>query len=477
MKRLLILLVILAFYSIGLTAQNIIVPNNGFENWTISTAFEEPDSFVTSNLQAYLLNILPNVSKTSDCNSGSYAIRLETVQSDGNIVPGGLFLGIPGEGGIQGGHPYTGIPDSISLWAKYDISAGDTAFIAFLFTSNGFPIALAAHNFIGSDTNYTYHKEPVTWFTWGIPDTVAMIVFSSSPDGSSGTGSYLYLDDVLLLGTNQQIPNNGFEFWTEMISEEPDAWITSNMFTITGGGISASKSPDSFEGAYSLMLETQHTGWGDSLGWVTNGAIGNDGPIGGIPVDNLVEKVSFYYKSSPLGNDSAVVGGWLFYYDSMLDSTMILEEVYITLPPENNWTYYEMYFSYIGPLVPDTLNISFSSSHIDQTGGEISLGSILYVDKVEVNSLISVYEETDIHLAKLFIQPNPARDFVNIWISDSDFQPLTISLFDIMGNIVYKNTIRSAGNSFQIDLMNIPSGIYSLRVILSEKMYYGKFVK
>jgi len=75
--------------------------------------------------------------------------------------------------------------------------------------------------------------------------------------------------------------------------------------------------------------------------------------------DETPKKSTFHYKSFPVGADSAVVGGWLFYYDAGLDSVLTIEEVFVTLPPASTWTYFEWQFNLTDTLVADTLNIAF----------------------------------------------------------------------------------------------------------------------
>ncbi|MCF8374662.1 MAG: T9SS type A sorting domain-containing protein [Bacteroidales bacterium] len=475
MKKIFLLLALCTGITAFLNAQ--LVPNGSFEDWTTQTMFDEPDSFMTTNMQAYFTFGVHNVSKTTDCHGGNYAIRLETMQAGQDVIPGGVFIGMPGEGGIGGGIPYSGVPDSVHVWAKYSISTGDTAMMAVFFKSNSDVIAISFLQFIGDQNSYALERSPVTWFTWGIPDSVSMVAFSSSPDNSTGAGSVLFLDDIALTGTPQQLPNNGFENWANLAYEDPEYWMSSNFISISGGGVSVSKSSDHYHGSFSLKLETTLTAWDDSISFITNGHIGESGPAGGIPISDVPDKFTFYYKSTPIGADSSVAGAWLFYYDPGLDSVITLEEIFVTLPPATDWTYFEVPFTYTGPEIPDTLNIAFSASHIEETGGEISLGSVMYVDKVELVPTISIDEIGSQSAGKLLISPNPASDFVNIWFSGGKSSLATIAVYNAFGARLIESVISNADGCFRLNTSEFAPGIYIINAYSEKDVFVGKFVK
>ena len=104
------------------------IPNNDFENWTTQTLFEEPDSFATFNSSAFFILPGGNVKKVAVPFHGSYAARLTTVANSTDTILGALVIGNPVQNGIQGGLPYTGMPDSISVHVMYNVLANDTAF-------------------------------------------------------------------------------------------------------------------------------------------------------------------------------------------------------------------------------------------------------------------------------------------------------------------------------------------------------------
>src|SRR5436309_3231292 len=64
------------------------IPNNGFENWSISNGHEIPDSWSSTLFSPDDTN---TVSKTTDNYSGSYAIKIETKNA---IMPNYYYAGV-----------------------------------------------------------------------------------------------------------------------------------------------------------------------------------------------------------------------------------------------------------------------------------------------------------------------------------------------------------------------------------------------
>jgi len=476
MKTSLLTLFIVVIFSMPGFSQ--LLPNSSFEDWQLQNAFEEPEGFFTTNMQSYFSGGLTNVTKTTESHSGNFAARMETIQVDEGIIPGGIFIGNPGENGITGGIPYSESPDSVKLWAKYNIIPNDTAIVLFFFKSEGFPVGFATMALTGNQSNYSQYIIPVNWVVALTPDTLSMIIFSSAPDGASGPGSVLFIDDLYLNGVSSQIPNSGFESWINYSYYEPEYWLTSNFMTFMGSGLSATQSTEHIDGSYSIRLETQLTQWNDTMSFVTNGDIGENGPSGGLPISAVPDKVTFYYKYFPVGSDSALAGGWLYYYDPVQDSTLMLEEVMIKLAATDEWTYFEIPFTLVGTPIPDTLTIAFSSSNIDEEGAIAYPGSVLFVDKVEVITQTSVYENRPDLTQSLEINPNPADQYIEISLENVGQSTSRVEIFNEQGRKVLETTAELFEfTSFKIDVSNLSKGFYLVKVENGGKVFSTKFIK
>jgi hypothetical protein len=70
--------------------------------------------------------------------------------------------------------------------------------------------------------------------------------------------------------------------------------------------------------------------------------------------------------------------------------------------------------------------------------------------------------------------PNPARDAVNVY-SSAPINHAAVIIYDLAGREVILDALE--GSQKQIDLGNIPDGVYWMRIIESSKSYTLKFVK
>lgn len=458
-------------------ARSQLIPNASFENWSTITYFEDLDSYLTTNFQAYFSMGAANVTKSTDAHSGTYSAKLETVSSPGGLIQGGIIIGNAGPGGFSGGISFTQHPYTISLWTKYNIPTGDSAIIIFLFKKLGNNIGVVVRKPSGQQLTYQHMIMPVTWMdSTTMPDTVAMAVFSSNPSSPTGLGSLMWLDDINFVGVTAQLPNNSFENWTSLYSEEPDLWKTSNPYTFAGGGLSVTKSTDHYDGSFSAKLTTKVTpNNGDTVAYMTDGIIGNNGPQGGTPVPYNPAKFSFYYKYFPNGLDSALAGGWLYRYDAALDSTIVLEQELHKLPAASTWTLHEVQFFYSSWPPADTLNISFASSNIQDPGAYVGLGSSLYVDKVQLFiQPVGIGETHNVSLEPV-VFPNPATDKL-IVNSGNDTKNLIIEILDLQGQKIQEFSF-NPNSSKGIDISFLSKGTYLYRIKSVNSQLNGKFIK
>jgi hypothetical protein len=215
------LLLILLFLGSKTFAQT--VQNGGFETWSNLIFFYEPQGYVSSNYASVLLGTggLPraNVTRSSSKHTGTYAAKLESyAQNTGDTlgVPGLLITGaldianvtikpgIPVSGGrpteLRGFYKYAegNMPDSgiiTVLVSKYNPLAGGLNIIG---------IGGAVFN---NAATYTEFSAPITYLTEETPDTVIIIMGTTTSIGldsaslaSAPVGSILYVDDLTFFG-------------------------------------------------------------------------------------------------------------------------------------------------------------------------------------------------------------------------------------------------------------------------------------
>jgi len=455
------------------------IPNSGFENWSYKTFYEDPDLFYSTNVFSYALMGEPNVTKTTESQSGNYAVRLETVATSDGSVAGAIFIGELGEDGIYGGIPYTERPDSLKGYARYDITDGDTAYVLALFKKFGAPLGICFIRFTGTQTEYESFSAPVQWLIPIIsPDTLATAVLSSTMFGQPVPGSMIIVDNIQFTGASAPYPNGDFEQWNEYSAEEPDDWFSSNVFSIAAGGTAVTKTEDSYEGNYAVRIENTLTLWDDTLGFITNGHFGEDGPFGGMPVDSIPDKLSGYYKYVPVGNDTAMAGISLFYYNENSGITELLAENIISLLPTDNYTYFEIPVDYFSLPEPDTANFAFAAGNVDNDSAYVGLGSVLYIDALEITykpHIVGI--DNNITETNHKVYPNPASEKLFFEVYDLLDEEISLTIVNSQGKVVCRNEFKpSEKQQIGVDVSGLPGGIYYYNFSIKDKNYNGKLI-
>ena len=452
------------------------IQNSGFEEWSVIQYFEDPDGYSTTNTVTFFGGNEPNVTKTDDAHSGNYALHLETIETADGVLEGASFIGEPGEGTFTGGIPYDERPDSLTGYVKYNVNQLDTAYVAAVFKKFGVPIGVAYAQFTGVQGDYQYFTVPVQWLVPIIsPDTVAIALISSSIFTEPVAGNVLFVDDVQFVGPGDPFPNGGFEDWTYFTSEEPDNWQSTNIFTMPGSGISVSKTSDSHSGFFAAQIESRQTNWNDTIAFITNGSIWEGGPVGGMPVDDIPEKLSGYYKYDPVGADSATVSLALYHFNTNMGSSELIDKATIRLPAATTYTYFELPVDYYSLPEPDTVNISFGSGNFEQPGAMLGLGSTLLVDDLEIT-----YKPHSVGVPEsggpgVTLYPNPARDNIYMDLGTGHNSGASLFIHHADGSLV-RHVSHVQGRTIEVPVDNLSGGIYFYRLIMENSISTGKFM-
>lgn len=453
------------------------IQNSGFEDWSVLQYYEDPVGYSTTNVITFFAGAMPNVLKTTDAFSGSHAIYMETVDTPEGVYAGAAFIGTPTDNNIIGGIPYDDRPDSLTGYVKYNVSPGDTAYVAAIFKKFGAPIGVSFGQFSGVQNGYQYFSVPVEWLVPIIsPDTMAIALISSSIFAEPLVGSNLTVDMVEFKGPGGPFPNGDFEDWIEFSSEEPDSWQSSNLFSLPVSSATVTKTTDSHSGNFAVKIESMMTTFSDTLGFITNGYIGEDGPAGGMPVEDVPAVLSGYYKYFPVGPDTAIGGMTLYHYNTLTGETEVLDSAYAKFPPVDTYTYFEVEVEYYSLPEPDTVNIGFGSGNFDEEATYVGLGSTLYLDDLAITykpHLVSTEETPDMQKPRLY--PNPAQETLFIETFGLIKQEVEVEILDGNGQLVSSRKSR-AGSKLSFEVQHLPPGIYFYRITAGEKQHSGKFV-
>jgi len=270
---------------------------------------------------------------------------------------------------------------------------------------------------------------------------------------------------ALSLNINAQIPNNGFENWFNTISyEDPTGWATMNA-ACTGPFYSCTKSTDHFPltvGNYSIRVEnntslTQMTGgYGmaitNAFDWPFKPAF----PIIGHPLS-----LCGYYKFNSINNDT------MFIRIVMFDNgSQVFSETFSS-GGTSSWNSFTIPFPSYANADSATIMISAftPASQVSGPNGN----SVLYVDNLSFDQLISSVDESGNSNPHFNIFPNPADDF--LVINSSENMQAVYKIFDMKGAMLKSGRV-SPGSS-QINTGNLKSGLYFIE-IYSESVSFTK---
>ncbi len=449
-----------------------IIPGANMENWTTHQLFETPPPFQTTNLQSFILGTDYSVTQVSGV-SGS-AARLETIQGGGDIIPGLLVLGELSDD-LGGGIPISSSPDSIRVSLKYDIPAGDAGIIVAVFSKEGNINGVAQYEIIGTQSSFeqvTFDVPPII----GVPDSIQFIIFSTNPDDPV-VGGYVEIDDIILIGTTDVIPNGDFEIWESVEYEKVDNFSSFNPFqALFDLKPMATQTTDAYAGNSAVRIENVEiidfdNNDLDTLGFIYSGDFFSDYSAFGL--DATPQIFSGWYKYAPVDDDSALIFLEFTKYDSSLGYSETVAEFAFYLGEANDYTSFEFPLSFTE--TPDSFSLGISSGNFESNDEYVPLGSVLHIDELSFDFIEGT--RVPIFSDALEIYPNPASDFVFIKMDKKVGTPKSIQLTDAMGRVVQFSDIESLeyGNDLlRIDIKNYPTGMYYYKVETEDSVYAGK---
>ncbi len=476
MKRTFTLLAI-SCISISAVAQQ--PQNGGFENWTGQTLYMDCAPYVATSLQSYYTVGTGNVYSVPSPVQGLSAAHLETVSNGTDTIYGAMFHGIPDINGFTNGSPYNERPDSLVFYANYAFMPNDSGsvLVGVEFMNN--ILGYAIRNLSGTSGGWVRISTPFSYFGPMNPDSICCIITTNDLFNETVgiPGSLLEIDNIQLINATQQLTNPYFEVWQSAMVVEPIGWTTLNFANIYDGNYSVTPDNGAYMGLYDCKIKTTVSEWGDTIGYITNGNFnGPNGPGGGMAVYQNPQKITGYYKYTPVGNDTAIAGGWSTRWDVIGDSAMQVEEQYIWLTATSTWTYFEVNMTYNGFPNPDTLAIAFASSNFENYNG-INLGSELYLDEIGVSYYPLGMDDANTSAVSVF--PNPTTRFINVRLEEIATGVNTFSIYDAQGKLVKSEQIVNGGQTgfFTMELNELPAGTYVWEIVGADGKTSSTFVK
>ena len=279
----------------------------------------------------------------------------------------------------------------------------------------------------------------------------------------------------------QQLLNGGFEetyidsttfFWESLI---PVNWRF-GMYIPTDGACPymGALTNDSHSGEWAVELETLGCAPSSVAGsmWYSAENSGMIAPV----INDRPDQLTFYYKFSPVGGDSARFSSLLFNFpDSLslydpgwfeaIDTVAYIKDFI----PDASDQYIQRIsnFNYLSDDVPEYITVSFSSNKQEYYG---HAGTTLWIDDVELIYLnTSISEWSDSHIN---IFPNPVSDRFQL-NQAGDVKAERMELLNHVGQSV--GTLNPQDRFHAVD--HLPPGMYFLQIETEKGVVVKKLVK
>ena len=197
MRHKLLIAISILFVSALSFAQDTI-PNHSFENWATNY---NPQNWETTNL---LLPLgINNCSQSTNSFTGNYALFLESIDLDGQIVPGVATIGTLDFYTTTGGIPYSDKPVALKGFFQHP-SFGDEILIGVEFFKDGIGIGGGVFTTTDSISEYTEFVIPLSYNPGLNPDTLNITILTDPYKA----GSTLLIDglEMEFQTTGTQVP-------------------------------------------------------------------------------------------------------------------------------------------------------------------------------------------------------------------------------------------------------------------------------
>ena len=247
-----------------------------------------------------------------------------------------------------------------------------------------------------------------------------------------------------------QIPNNGFENWTNNGSEnDPDSWSTSNSDPF----VSVTPYSPAYAGNFSLKVETFSPGFGILPGIAEiefpyferpnflKACIKTNVPIG----DKVVILLSM------TNGDSLVASSQFCTFN--IDSTI------------SEFTCFNFPISYISTLSPTLANITIAAGM-----GNQQIGTFIIVDEISFENTLNTSQISENLAFKIY--PNP---FTNQLSIDKE-KVLNVKILNSMGQVLETHT-KIDDNAINFETSDFPLGNYFVRIETVDEIIFQKCIK
>lgn len=264
-----------------------------------------------------------------------------------------------------------------------------------------------------------------------------------------------------------QIPNSGFETWTNMGTySNPDGWGTMNNTTSVSSIYTATKGTPGSPGTAYLKLTSETIGSVVVNGIAVSGQLDSitKQPISGFAFNQRPQKFTGKWQHMIYGSSQGSVSVKLTRWNTSTNSRETVANAYQTLSGmAMSWAAFTINFAYLTGNVPDTCIIVLKAS-----GGAPTQDDYLWVDNLAFSGTVSGtgIENQNNFLNNLSVYPNPGSENIIVDLNLKSSEKTTFELIDLTGKIVLSKTVSlPQGESSQLfDISGLAKGFYFIKI-------------
>lgn len=464
MRKVILLLSVLISYTLYSQSSGGTIVNGDFELWNNVTIYDTPTDWQSTSTQEYRGPGSIVVEKSSDAMDGASSIKLIAKEipnggGDKDTIRGYVFHGTVGNNGPDGGIAYSSVFNKVKFQVKASFTNVDSLYFVMMRfnTGNPTPVDVFMDDVARIDNvNSSTWTEITVNLSATLQDELFIGFILGSPDGNTAKAdlsSWCLVDKVELYNNaalTTLLPNNSFEIWTSVSTEEPESFYTANPITMTMSGVNTEKTTTANSGVYAAKLTTiDDNGSGSIPGILTLGTINFD-PQGGSPFSPVAYSYSptmltGYYQYYPVNSDA---NGGVFM--DFTKSSSSVGSYSFQFVPQSSYTQFSVPISLSD--IPDELLFVIVS------GDEI--GSVAYIDDLTFSGGgVGLPEVISPDFFEVY--PNPSSDYISI---SSDINTSSsIEIYDAMGKIVDK--VDNFNQFYKLNVSNYQTGLYTIKFV------------
>lgn len=280
----------------------------------------------------------------------------------------------------------------------------------------------------------------------------------------------VYISLTVSFLSYSQIPNNGFEDWSQMEGyENPIGWATLNDQTKMASIYTATKGTPGNVGSAYLKLTSRKIGDLVTKGIAVSGKLDTNTlqPISGFAFEgqprNLIGKWQFMGMSP--GSISIALTKWNAILNKR-DTVAFTERNLAGMVM--SWKSFSIPLEYRSSTLPDSCIIFLQSS-----GSDPSNNDYLWVDELSFDGSVAGLKSEGMISQQIKLFPNPSKGEFTISSNQSFGKDVTIQITTIEGKIVKSEKMKTSpiDNAYILDLQNFGKGVYVLKLVNEKTVF------